>query len=169
MKTRIVLLALIVFTLNVAIGQGVNDHQVQYKNKPIIEMTLNGKKTWVLLDTGSSISVLNLKVKEEYNYVAYTNEDRELVVPGFGSEDNTLLYTRKVDLRFGETRLRQRFYAFDFSSVVESIKGRTGKEITAIIGIDTMKSYGFVIDMGNRTVYMNKNTNKRNDNAIASQ
>ena len=168
MKTGIACLGLIIFAFNFVMGQSVNDHQVQYKNKPIVEMTLNGKKTWVLLDTGSSISILNANenAQDEYEYIAFEDRNGALTVPGFGSQNNELLYARRVDLRFGETKLKRQFYAFDFSTVVESIKSRTGKEITAIIGTEIMKSYGFVIDMGNSTVYM---SSKKNREIVASQ
>ncbi|MCB0505876.1 MAG: hypothetical protein KDC58_10295, partial [Cyclobacteriaceae bacterium] len=52
------------------------------------------------------------------------------------------------------TQLRCPMYAFDISNIAESIQARTGKRITAIIGTHLMRTYGFVIDMGNDTVVM---------------
>jgi hypothetical protein len=46
------------------------------------------------------------------------------------------------------------FYAYDFSNVASSIRAKTGKTITAIIGTNLMQSYKFVIDLGNNKVTM---------------
>lgn len=151
---KIFLLVLIGFSYNFAIAQHSIVHEVSYVNKPIVEMTLNGKKVWVLLDTGSAITIFNIEAKEKHGFQTFLIDDDKFKVPGFGSEGNQLLQVRKVKLKFGEVRLRQQFFAFDLSNIVSSISSRTGKEIVAIIGTNMMSTYGFVIDMGQNTVSM---------------
>lgn len=160
MKMKYLLLILAIFTYGFVIAQSVNTDEVKFKNKPIIKMELNGKKTWVLLDTGSSISILDDNAAEEFGFYAFLMNESEFQVPGLGSENNQLLHARKVDLRFGKTRLRNQFFAFDLSNVTESIASRTGKKVTAIIGTNMMSKYGFVIDLGNNTVTM-RNAKKK--------
>lgn len=154
MKTQILLSMVLATTLigNSVYGQTLAVQQASYKHKPIVEMTINGKKTWVLLDTGSDITILDINTKKAFGFTSYKKEGFK--VPGFGSENNQLHRANNVNLMFGDTRLRCPFYAFDISNIVASIKARTGKRITAIIGTHLMRTYGFVIDMGNDTVVM---------------
>lgn len=133
-------------------GQSLAVQQASYKHKPIVEMSINGKKTWVLLDTGSDITILDINTKNEFDFSTTKKEGYE--VPGFGSENNQLHRAYNANLMFGNTQLRCAMYAFDISNIVTSIKERTGKRITAIIGTHLMRTYGFVIDMGNDTVVM---------------
>lgn len=157
MKTRITLLILASFLFNFGYAQKIVDVQkAHYKHKPIIEMTLNNKKTWVLLDTGTDISILNINEKDVYGFTTYLINDSKYMVPGFGSENNHIHQVTKAKLRFGNTQLKKKLYAYDISNITESIKTRTGKNVTAIIGTNIMATYGFVIDMGAKTVVMNR-------------
>lgn len=156
MITRTLFLIVALFIGSCTFAQNEIIHEVEYRGKPIIKMKLNEKDVWVLLDTGSAISILNSEEKEAYGFTTYTSRDQEFTVPGFGSKGNQLLHVNKAYLHFGETRLRRPFFAFDLSTVANSIEARTGKRIVAIIGTNMMSAYGFVIDMGNNTVAMTK-------------
>lgn len=134
--------------------------QASYKHKPIVEMTINNKKTWVLLDTGSDITILDIKSRKYLGFSTIQNGSRS--VQGLGSSNNRLYRVKNVRLQFGETPLYCPMYAFDLTNVAESIEARTGKRITAIIGTTLMQSYGFVIDMGNNSVVMYHQTNSKN-------
>lgn len=128
-----------------------NDDRVEarYKGKPIIRMMLNGEKTWVLLDTGSDVTVLDTRMEDKYGFHVLTSSDASLKVPGFGSTGNQLSPASHVNIEFGGVRLRGPVFAFDLTSVARSIHQRTGKRISAIIGTRMMSAYGFVIDMRN--------------------
>ena len=154
MKTKLKLALLLVATSGYIFAQdlNLNVHQAQYKHRPIVEMTLNNKKAWVLLDTGSGITILDIKSKNTYGFKTYQRDGFE--VPGFGSNNNQLHRATGVELKFGETELWNPFFAFDISNIANSIEARTGKRISAIIGTNMMKTYGFVIDLGNNTVVM---------------
>ena len=167
MKTRMTLLILVGLLSNIGYAQVMNVQQASYKQKPIIEMTLNNKKIWVLLDTGTDISILDVNTKDEFGFATFINTDTRYKVPGFGSENNQLHQVTKADLRFGNTHLKRKVYAFDISNITKSIKARTGKKISAIIGTNMMSSYGFIIDMGTNTVTM-KTKDKNKNNYIAA-
>ena len=115
-------------------------------------MTLNNQKTWILLDTGSGLTVLDTKVKDKYGFI--TSGDSRLRVSGFGSDENQLHRAFKAKIQFGDVHLRGVIYAFDISTVAQSIRRRTGKRIAGIIGTNMMRTYGFVIDMGNGRAVM---------------
>ena len=154
---------LYLFFGNVSFGQPNVYHQANYKHKPIVEMTINNTKTWVLLDTGSDITILDIKSKKKLGFSTLANAGR--TVPGLGSSNNRLYRAKNVTLKFGDTPLYGPMYAFDLTNVAESIETRTGKRITAIIGTSLMQSYGFVIDICNNSVVMyNQKNNQRGSN-----
>lgn len=162
MKTRMTLLILAGFMYNFGYAQKINVEEANYKHKPIIEMTINNQKTWVLLDTGSDITIVNIDSKDKYGFTTYVNDESRYQVPGFGSEKNQLHQVRNCDLKFGDTHLKRKVYAFDISNITNSIKVRTGKNVTAIIGSDMMRDYGFVIDLGNKSVEMKSKVKTNN-------
>lgn len=154
MKTQLIINMVLITALfgKATYGQSLVVEQASYKHKPIVEMTINNKKTWVLLDTGSDITILNINSKKAYGFTTFEKEGFK--VPGFGSINNQLHRASNVELMFGNTQLRSPIYAFDITNIVRSIEARTGKRITAIIGTHLMRTYGFVIDMGNNNVVM---------------
>ncbi|MBU2912464.1 MULTISPECIES: aspartyl protease family protein [Reichenbachiella] len=152
MKFIILLLGILVAACTLGHGQNHQTMKTRYYEKPIVEMTLNGKKTWVLLDTGSDITVFNLKSKDRYDFHAHQDFNQQIKVAGFGSRHNQLHQVTNARLYFGEMQLKSDFYAYDITNIVSSIRARTGKHVTAILGTNLMRQYGFVIDMGTNTV-----------------
>lgn len=150
---------------NMATAQMDDRVEARYKGKPIIRMMLNGEKTWVLLDTGSDVTVLDTKMKDKYGFHVLTSSDANLKVPGFGSSGNQLSPASHVNFEFGGVRLRGPVFAFDLTTVARSIQQRTGKRISAIIGTRMMSTYGFVIDMRNGTASIPVKNKKKSRNA----
>ena len=165
MKTRMTLLIIagLFFNLANAKAQEIQMKASHYQSKPIVKMTLNGKKIWALLDTGTASTIIDLNAKEDYGFRTFINSDSEYVVAGVGPNNYHQLHqVRNADLLYGETQLKRKVYAFNLENVVSSIQERTGKKITAIIGSEMMAAYGFVIDLGNRTVVLQSKKDKKN-------
>lgn len=159
MKTRMTLLILTAFFFNIAVGQAQKKQlkASHYQSKPMVKMTLNGQKIWALLDTGTDITLIDLNAKDEYEFKTFISLDPKYVIPGVGANNYYQLHqVRNADLHYGDTKLKRKVFAYDLDNVVSSIQERTGKKITAIIGSDMMCAYGFVIDLGNKTVVLNK-------------
>jgi hypothetical protein len=78
MKNLLATLFLILSSASLGIAQKSGIPTFRYKGKPIVQMTLNGKKTWALLDTGSDISILNIRYKDKYNFHAARNFNNEI-------------------------------------------------------------------------------------------
>lgn len=167
MKKLILMIAVLGLASSQSEAQNFETVEAKYRGKPIIQMTLNKKKTWVLLDTGSEYTVLDSGAKDKYEFHVFPSRDHNLNVSGLGSTNNQLMETSHVDLQFGHVELKGRAFAYDLSTVAQSIQLRTGKRITAIIGTHMMRSYGFVIDMRHSTatlyVKSKKKKNKQND------
>lgn len=150
----ITLSCIIILSCQLAKAQNVKVMEETYFHKPVIKMKLNNKDIWVLLDTGSDITILNINSKDKYEFGTFMIDDPKYKVPGFGSDYNQLHHVSKAELKFGDTVLKQNMYAFNITNIARNIEARTGKRITAIIGTDMMRKYNFVIDIGNNTVAM---------------
>lgn len=165
MKTRMTLLIIagLFFNLAAVKAQEIQMKASHYQSKPIVKMTLNGKKIWALLDTGTASTIIDLNAKEKYGFRTFISSDSEYVVAGVGPNNYHQLHqVRNADLLYGETQLKRKVYAFNLENVVSSIQEHTGKKITAIIGSEMMAAYGFVIDLGNRTVVLESKKDKKN-------
>lgn len=161
MKKKLIFVMIALSAYSFGFSQESDKLTVRYSLQPIVKMTLNNKSTWVLLDTGSSISVLDIKSKKKYGFKTVLRKDDRFSVPGFGSVNNQLHHVSNAELKFGDVDLRKKIYAYDISNIAESIQTRTGKRITAIIGTRMMKAYGFIIDVGNGTVAMSSKKTKK--------
>ena len=162
MKTQMTLLILVGLLFNFG-GAQAQDHHMQashYQSKPIVKMTLNGKKIWALLDTGTEMTILDVNVSDQYDFKTYINTNSKYVVPGVGANNFYQMHqVRNVELKYGDTKLDRKVYAYNLANVVGSIRERTGKKITAIIGSDMMSAYGFVINLGDKTVVLQNKDN----------
>ncbi|MEP2023033.1 MAG: aspartyl protease family protein [Reichenbachiella sp.] len=161
MKKFILVISLVGLVSNFTRAQELETVEAKYRGKPIIQMTLNDKKTWVLLDTGSEYTVLDSEAKKKYGFFVSHSNDGSINVSGLGSANNGLKEVTRAELKFGNVKLKGQSYAYDLSTVAKSIQLRTGKRITAIIGTHMMRSYGFVIDMRDSTATMYVKTKKK--------
>lgn len=124
----------------------------RFIDKPIVKMTLNGKNIWMLLDTGSSINLLNLSAARKYGFKTYHVPNMPNSVIGFASKELELDYAGNVDLRYKGIKLNSNFLAHDISNIASSFRKESGTVISGIIGSQLMRKYGFIIDMGTQTV-----------------
>ncbi len=155
MKTlKFVAFIVLFFITTTSFSQLVDSAEITFIEKPIVEMSLNGKKIWVLLDTGSEYTILNIKTKNKFKYDSYMLDRAKYKLQGLGTELNHMFTIRKAEIIFKEVKLEGNILAYDLSNIVYSIKKRTGKTITAIIGTKMMRHHGFVIDMSTDSIVM---------------
>jgi hypothetical protein len=165
MKTRMTLLIIagLFFNLAAAKAQETQIKASHYQSKPIVKMTLNGKKIWALLDTGTASTIIDLNAKEDYGFRTFISSDSEYVVAGVGPNNYHQLHqVRNAEILYLETELKRKVFAYNLQNIVSSIQERTGKKITAIIGSEMMCAYGFVIDLGEKTVMLQSKKDKKN-------
>ena len=165
MKTRMTLLIIagLFFNFASAKAQEIQIKASHYQSKPIVKMTLNGKKIWALLDTGTESTIIDLNAKEDYGFKTYIIDDPKYLVAGVGANNYLQLHqVRNAYLQYGETQLKRKVYAYNLENVISSIHERTGKKVTAIIGSEMMCAYGFVIDLGEKTVVLQSKKDKKN-------
>lgn len=135
--------------------------------KPIIETTLNGKKAYFLLDTGSDITMLNKHDGKKYGFKLLLRENESHAAIGIGGKTADISSVYKVQLELGSTRINTRYLAYDMSDIVRAIAQDTGVEISGIIGSDAMKRYGIIIDYKNKVVGVPTTKKAAEDNKVA--
>lgn len=117
--------------------------------KPIIQATLNGKKAYFLLDTGSNITILNLPDRSKFGFLLKRTNMEAI---GLGGRAGKLYRAINVELVLGSTKIKARYLAYDMSAIVKNIHKSTRINISGIIGSEVMKQYGVVIDYKKRQV-----------------
>jgi len=128
---------------------------VSFRPKPIIKGSINGEKTYFLLDTGADISILNLNDEEEFGFKTEPDFHKSSI-QGVQGQKTEIKNTRKVDIYLGNQQIKTRFKALDIEVIATSIYHKTGRKISGIIGSDVMRKYGFVIDYSAHKVLIQK-------------
>lgn len=117
---------------------------------PIVKGTLNGKKAYFLLDTGASVSILDLKKSSEYGVGIGNTED--IGVAGYGGATSDITELTNVDLRFGTERMKDKFSGKDIGYLIEVIRKNTGFEIVGIVGNNNITTSKLILDFENNVI-----------------
>ncbi|HLT71143.1 MAG TPA: retropepsin-like aspartic protease [Cyclobacteriaceae bacterium] len=143
-----------------AASSAFSDHEYEYiriinlQQKPIIEGTLNGKRAYFLLDTGSDFTLLNEGMSQRYGFSALEGQLGESAhkALGVGGKIVSFRSVHNAAIVLGSTQLSTNCRTYDMSRLVDVIRKKSGVEIVGIIGSDAMKRHGVIIDYGNREV-----------------
>lgn len=147
MKILLSLTTVLLLTIFSLQAQEIVHIEDRFDRKPIVKMKLNGKNIWVLLDTGSSINLLDLSSMKKYKFKTYEQASDARNVIGLGSDEMQLLEVGDVDLVYKGVTLKGKFLTYDISNLITSFHAESGIAISGIIGSELMGKYGFVIDM----------------------
>ena len=119
-----------------------NDFLLESYDRPILEAAVNGQTVYVLIDTGSSLNVLDIEMLDK---LAVEKRFRLNRVVTLGAEHD-MWHIRKAEVSVKARRVTQ-FIASDIKVVRESILQATGIKIAGIIGTPAIKELGMVIDL----------------------
>jgi hypothetical protein len=119
---------------------------------PIVEVRLNEKKAFFLLDTGSAITMLNQKDGSKYGFKTFDRGNEQHMAIGIGGATTSFTSAYKVKLELGSTRLMTHYMIHDLSHIIAQIKKSSGVEISGILGSDIMKRYGIIIDYRHKRI-----------------
>lgn len=121
--------------------------------RPLIEVVVNGVRTSMLVDTGSSMNIIdvnqltNLGIKKRFKMSSANAV--------FGK--TTMWQLLECDVRVNGINVYQ-FTATDIEMVVYSIEHNTNIKIAGILGAPGIKELGMVIDLSRGIVTINKNS-----------
>lgn len=107
----------------------------------IVQGTLNGKKAYMLIDTGASCGIINKPMVKRLSLDVNKNHSVNLV----GAGGAFSAYLCKTPFILSGKPMYQ-FVIADISSVVESIRRQTGIEIAGIVSLSQAKIIGMSID-----------------------
>ena len=156
MKKLTILLFIIFIALN---SYAQNDFLLLNRNRPLIDVEINGVKAAMLIDTGSSMNIICSKKLARFGIDA-KNVNRS--VNTISGKSNVFLIS-KTDI-FVKNRQLFNFYSVDILASCESIEAETGIEVVGILGTPAIKELGMVIDLSRGIITINKNDVAQADN-----
>lgn len=155
--------ALLVLTAAVSEGEL---ELIYVKGKPVVEGTLNGKKAYFLLDTGSSKTILDREMLRNYGFKLCQGVNTQMVAIGGKSSSLKPVNGHSANIILGDYGLFTSIWCCNLGQVLRSLNDKAPGRIVGIIGADIMRTYGFQIDYANNKVWIsarkvNENTRQR--------
>jgi len=132
-----------------SLGQKISNIRMRSISKPIVRAEINGKKAFFLIDTGSSVSLINSSELKHFDLRAANLNDRRKAV-GFNGDKEWMKKVVNAELILGEHFTYRDFYSMDLDVIVSSIQKETNMRISGIIGTDFLKRHRSIIDYNKR-------------------
>lgn len=118
---------------------------------PLIKAFLNGKKTYFLLDTGASTSMLDISQSQDFSFEVFGESDVEIT--GIGGKKMTSYNLSKTSIVIDSKLHDISFTGKDLSQVTNAIKDASGYKIAGVIGNNVISSEKWVIDLNKNIVW----------------
>ena len=119
-----------------------NDFLLLSRNRPLIEVEINGVKATMLIDTGSSINIICTSKLSKYGVSDKVIKNYAKTINGVKS-----VYSIKDTETSVKNRKVSTFYSVDIEASCKSIEAETGIEVAGILGTPAIKELGMVIDL----------------------
>ena len=148
MKKLIILLLIVCANVNAQ-----NDFLLKSYERPIIEANVNGKEVFMLIDTGSSLNVVDFSQLEDLGIKRRFKIGDVVCIAG----GSVLWQIFQVPIAVKGRQVNQ-FISSDLTVIRESILQSTGIKIAGILGTPAIKELGMVIDLSRGIVTINKNS-----------
>lgn len=116
----------------------------------IVEVKVNGKSAYMLIDTGASAGMIDVNQADEFDVVVGNKYCGSIV--GAGGEMQDVRHTHTM-AEFEGKKIPQ-FLLADISNIVRSIKRETGIKILGIISLKQMQVIGLNIDTSRFEVWL---------------
>ena len=137
---KLISLSLFIFIALSAYAQ--NDYLMLTRTRPLIEVSVNGKKCAMLIDTGSAINILCTSKLSRYGVDKNLAKDYTKTISGVRE-----VYTiNKIDVAV-KGRAVSLFYSVDIDAVCKSMEAETGIEVVGILGTPAIRQLGMIIDL----------------------
>ena len=133
---------LYIFVLISSFANAQNDFLLRSYERPILDVVVNGQTVYMLIDTGSSLNVLDIEALDKLGVEKRFKMNRVVTL---GAEHD-MWHIRKAEISVKGRRVTQ-FIASDIRVIRESILQATGIKIAGILGTPAIKELGMVIDL----------------------
>lgn len=115
--------------------------------RPVIEITINGKLAHVLVDTGSTLNIIDSRYMKQFGL-------KKGKYIGCIEGNNKLSFWRLKNCTVSLLGYEYcQFGISDIESICDGVFNDTGIEVVGILGITALKQLGLVIDFKNNTIY----------------
>lgn len=146
---------LIIILLIMNASYRMNAQQKPISDQLIVQVNLNGKSAWALLDPSTDFTIFNTKEKDDFDFHIFTHSFNNHRVQ-VQHESLVFEVVGGADLSLGNVPLYGAKLGCDLSKIIQEIEKKSGKTISLIIGKNMMKHHGFILDLGNNSVTVNK-------------
>ena len=146
MKKLIILL--LILCANVS---AQNDFLLKSYDRPIIEATINGNDCYLLIDTGSSLNIVDFSQLDDLGIKRRFKIGDAMSIAG----GSVLWQIFQVPI-IVKNRTVNQFISSDLTVIRESILQSTGIKIAGILGTPAIKELGMIIDLKRGIVTINK-------------
>lgn len=147
-KVVLFIMLLLAFNLNAQ-----NDFLLKSYERPIIEVDVNGKEVFMLIDTGSSLNVVDFSQLEDLEIKRRFKIGDVMCIAG----GSVLWQIFQVPILVKNRQVTQ-FISSDLTVIRESILQSTGIKIAGILGTPAIKELKMIIDLSRGIVTINKNS-----------
>lgn len=145
---KVVLFIMLFFAVNL---NAQNDFLLKSYERPIIEVNVNGKEVFMLIDTGSSLNVIDFSHLEDLGIKRRFKIGDVMCIAG----GSVLWQIFQVPITVKGRTVNQ-FISSDLTVIRESILQSTGIKIAGILGTPSIKELGMVIDLRRGIVTISK-------------
>ena len=150
---------IILFLLFSSVCFAQNDFLLLNRTRPLIEVFVNGKKTAMLIDTGSSMNIICTEKLQRYGIDSKSVKRSVNTINGKSEVylvSNIEVYCKNESV--------DNFYSVNISNSCTSIERETGVEVIGILGTPAIRQLRMVIDVYRGIVTINKNDVAQADN-----
>lgn len=119
----------------------------------VIEVTLNGKKSHFILDSGANVSVVHQEALPKFRLIPTKTIDHSSAT-GIGGNVNTQTFSVE-SLKIKDLAIEHDvIVGMDLSHVVTALGSLTTKTIDGVIGQDILSKHQAIIDVASGTIYL---------------
>ena len=136
-----------------------NDYILKCYDRPIIEVIVNDKEVFMLIDTGSSLNVVDFSQLEDLEIKRRFKIGDVMCIAG----GSVLWQIFQVPILVKNRQVTQ-FISSDLTVIRESILQSTGIKIAGILGTPAIKELKMAIDLSRGIITINKNDVAQADN-----
>lgn len=129
----------------IPVGETIVSKMVDRNKIPLVQATLNGKPALFILDTGATISIIDINQTDDFGIIN-EGESEGTTVVGYGGSENRTYDLRNVNVRTGDTKFMVGFQGKDIKTIVDVVKKYNNRKIVGIIGNDNISDRNLILN-----------------------
>ena len=122
--------------------------------RPIVEVKINGIRRSMLIDTGSSINIIDINQLSDLG----VKKRFKMRSSSFILGKTEMWYVLNLNVKLNNIDVYQ-FAAADLEIIVNSIELNTGIKISGILGTPAIKDLGMIINLSKNNIIINNSKN----------